>query len=353
MKFFHLCASIVLLSSTLHSVGGMDLLREDETSKTLVVNNRILAKVNEKTISVLDVMKKMDVFLNKYYPQYADTTAARYQYFQSQWKETLSQMIDNELMIADAEKLDLKISDSEIRESIQERFGPNVMSTLDRLQLTYEEARKLVQSDLIVDRMTWYRIHSKALQSVNPQDIKGAYQGYLKKNPPKEQWEYQVLSIRTKDEVQGEQLSSKAYDLIENSKLALSDVLSEIKKDIGEQGDASITLSEEFQTDSKTISDSHKTALLDLVVNSISKPIRQVSRADQNIVYRIFHLKNRSKVMPLSFSQISDKLRDELLQNAANKESKSYLEKIRQKFGYDNKFMKEEIPSDFQPFELK
>ena len=34
----------------------------------LIVNNRILAKVNGKTISVVDVMKKMDVFLNRAYP---------------------------------------------------------------------------------------------------------------------------------------------------------------------------------------------------------------------------------------------------------------------------------------------
>ena len=37
-----------------------------EEPENIIVHNRILAKVNGKTISVIDVMKKMDLFLQRF-----------------------------------------------------------------------------------------------------------------------------------------------------------------------------------------------------------------------------------------------------------------------------------------------
>ena len=262
-------------------------------------------------------------------------------------------MIDNELMMADAEKLELKVSDAEVRETVIDRFGPNIMSTLDKIGLTYEEARSMIHSELIVQKMTWYRIHSKALQNVNPQDIKIAYQEYVKKNPPQEKWQYQVLSIRTKEEKIGEELSKKAHARLDELHCPLADVVENIKGEVGDNPDVTITVSEEYNVDEKSLADSHKTALTQMVINSISAPVRQLSRFDQSVVYRIFHLKNHTKVNPPSFAQVADKLKDELLQKAVSKESETYITKIREKFGYDSKSMHENIPTDFQPFSLR
>lgn len=352
MRLFSILATLTIstIFSDIHSNLNMPNM---PVHQHLIVNNRILAKVNEKTISVLDVMKKMEVFLNRYYPEYASSLPARHQYFSSQWRSTLIQMIDNELMLQDAEKLELKVSDSEVREAVIERFGPNIMASLDQLQMSYEEARKMVHTDIIADKMTWYRINSKAMQAVNPQDIKQAYQSYLIKNPEKEEWVYEVVSIRTKSEEAGKLFAEKTHGLLKTAGRSFQELVQELKEECGPESDLSISLSEEFKTDTKTISDAHKQGLLSLVVNSISEPIRQVSRADQSIVYRIFHLKNHAKIPPLPFSKVSEKLREELLNLAAGKESKLYLEKIREKFGYDSQAIQENIPADFQPFVLK
>jgi hypothetical protein len=326
---------------------------EASGKQQIIVNNRILAKVNDKTISVLDVMKKMEVFLSRYYPQYSDSVQAKYQYFNAQWRETLAQMIDNELMIADAEKLELKVTDSEVREAILERFGPNIMASLDKLELSYEEAKRMVQNDIIVEKMTWYRIHSKALQDVNPQDIKLAYRDYLKNNPPSEKWQYQVLSIRAKDEEQGRAFAKRAYDMLCSAKASLPEILDEVKKEIPSDSDISLTVSDEYDSDTKTISKNHKDVLVKMMADSVSEPIRQLTRADKQAVFRIFHLKDHTKILPLKFSQMSDKLKDELLEKAVIKESKNYVEKLRDKFGYDSKMVEEPIPSDFQPFVIR
>jgi hypothetical protein len=319
----------------------------------LVVNNRIVAKVNDKTISVLDIMKKMDVYIARYYPQYSDNIHAKHQYFTTHWKDVLVQMIDGELMLLDAEKLELKVSDSDVREALLERFGPNVMSSLDKLQLSYDEAKKMVHTDLIIERMTWYRINSKALQSVNPNDVKTAYADYLKKNPPQEQWDYQVVSIRAKDENIGHKVVNKAHSLFDSTKHSLSEVIEQVKATVPESSEVTISVSEDFKTTSRTISDSHKQVLMNLMVDSISAPVRQLSKSDQSIVYRLFYLKNHSKILPDSFAKLAEKIKQQLLSDSASKESQIYIEKLRNKFGYDAKAILEDIPNDYHPFEIK
>lgn len=353
MKYGLLTTLVLTLSTCIELYPNAFSVAQESSHQQIAVNNRILAKVNDKTISVLDVMKKMEVFLARYYPQYADNLQAKFQYFNAQWRDTLSQMIDNELMIADAEKLELKITDAEVREAIIERFGPNIMASLDKLQLSYDEAKKMVHNDITVEKMTWYRIHSKALQDVNPQDIKLAYRDYLKNNPPSEKWQYRVLSIKTKDEPEGRKLAQRAHDLLNNSKSSVEEVIAAVKNETPEESQVSFSLSEEYESNTKSISKNHKEVLMRMVVDSISEPIRQINRSDDQVVFRIFHLKNHEKILPLRFSQMSDKLKDELLEQAVIKESKYYVDKLRDKFGYDKRMIEENIPTDFQPFLLK
>ena len=183
----------------------------------IVVNNRILTKLNGKNISVLDVMKQMDVFLSRYYPQYMDSKTARYQFYSAQWYPTLQQMIDHELMVTDAETREVKVSDGEVREEIQTRFGPNVMGALDQLGITYDEAREMVHQDMIVQRIQWFRVTSKVLQKVTSQEIKNAYQKFIQENPAKDEWKYQFATIRAADEAAAKEFAGKLADLKEKS----------------------------------------------------------------------------------------------------------------------------------------
>lgn len=322
---------------------------EDESSAELIIHNRILAKVNEKTISVIDVMKRMDLFLQKNYPHLANSKMARYQFYSSQWRDYLSQMIDTELMLVDAEKIELKVAEAEVREEILNRFGPNIMPTLDKLGVTYEEARKMIQDEMIVQRMVWFRVNSKALSSVNSKDVKDAYNQYCIDNPEMQEWEYQVLSIRSPNKTASELLASRAFELM-NTHLNLASVTEQLSSP---DEATTISISQEMKADEKNISESHKQVLETLAVNSFSKPIAQVSRVDNSTVYRIFHLKKHSKKEMVPFEKMAERLKEELLQQAASKENAQYIVRLRDKLGYDEKHMVETLPSDFQPFVLR
>ena len=339
-----LCSSALLVGDE-----NVSTLSDFQEPQELLVYNRILAKVNDKTISVIDVMKKMDLFIQKYYPQFSNSKAARFQFYSAQWREYLTQMIDQELMLADAEKLEIKVTDAEVREELLNRFGPNIMTVLDGLGLTYDEARKMIHDEMLVQRMVWFRVNSKALQKINSADVKAAYKQYCEKNPELEEWQYQVLSIRSSKKEASEALAYRAFELLQ-SQLEITNVADQLKP---EDETISITLSPEIQADEKSVSMQHKEVLKTLSENSFSAPIAQVSRVDNSVVYRIFYLKKHSKKILPPFQKMADQLKDELLQEAAMKQNVHYLTRLRERLGYDEKQMMETLPKDFQPFALR
>jgi hypothetical protein len=316
----------------------------------LIVHNRILARVNGKTISVVDVMKKMDVFLSRAYPHLVDSPVARFQFFSTNWKKTLEQMIDNELMIADAEQMELKVSDGDVRENLQERFGPNVMGNLDRMGMTYEEAWDIIRTELIVQRMNWYRIHSKAIQSVNPQDIKTAYKEYCDQNPPETKWVYQVLSIKSSDEVAAAEIATKAHSELIQAGIALPVLADKMKEDAAIDPSFTVSLSSDYDLSEKQISEAHKSVLCNMQPLTYSKPITQKSRIDNSTVTRIFFLKSHSRIEPPAFEKAADKIYEALVEEAVGKETSTYIAKLRDRFNHDEKNLQDKIPADFQPF---
>ena len=142
----------LVLSCTLYSDSFQ------EAKKRIGINNRVLASVNGNVISVIDVKKKMDMIMYQSYPQYLGVAEARYEFYNSHWKEVLSDLIDRELMIADSEEKGFPISSGDVREELEEIFGPDVMFNLDNAGLTLDEAWQMVKADIIIRRMAkrWY-----------------------------------------------------------------------------------------------------------------------------------------------------------------------------------------------------
>ncbi len=322
-------------------------LPQMEQVQEIVVQNRILTKLNGKNISVLDVMKKMDVFLSTYYPQYMNSKTARYQYYSTQWRQTLQQMIDHELMVIDATNRDVKVSDGEVREEIQTRFGPNVMGTLDTLGITYDEAREMVYQDMIVQRIQWVRVTSKVLQKVTSQEVKNAYQKFLKENPAKEEWTYQFVTIRAADESAAQELAVKLAALKEKSQQNLTVATDLFKTELPPESPVTLSVSQEFTLEDKAVSEAHRAVLSQMKPSEWSAPTAQLSR-DGTTVVRIFHLKDHTKTQPPAFATISNDLKNQLLNESAEQESKVYVANLYKRFSFDERSL--DIPPRFEPF---
>ncbi len=313
----------------------------------IVVNNRILTNVNGKTLSMLDVVKQMDVYLSQYYPQYLDTEEAKIQFYNSQWKSTLQRMIDQELMMADAESREVKATDAEVREEIQNRYGPNVMGSLDKLGISYEEAKKMVYQDLVAQKIQWLRVSSKVFARVTTEVVKKAFDEYLIKNPPKEMWTYQFLTLRYDEIDTAMALAEQIKDLQETSGSLLSVAADLFKQKLPETEWTHLSLSTELESEDKELSEAHRNVLSKLTVSGWSQPIVQQSR-DGSQVVRLFHLKSHTKQETPLFETMANGLRQEIMNQYAEKEMDVYLARLHQRFNYNKDSL--DLPPQFEPF---
>lgn len=324
-----------------------------EGNQKVSVQNAILTQVNGTTLSIMDVKKKLDVAFHQAYPQLIESSVARFQFYQAGWRQACMELIDHELVLADAEDREIKVADGEVREELENRFGPNVMITLDKVGISYNEAWKMIRNEMIVQRMMWYFVHSKALQDVTPQDLRQEYRRYLKENPPYEEWTYQVVSIRSKDPKQIETLANSAYAvLVESQKNPdlLTESLKELEKSVA---GGAISVSPVYTSNHLKLSDAHKLALQPLSKGEYGKPTLQTSRTENQTIARIFYLSEKKDFPAPSFEDMASRIKSELLQKAMMAENERYLGKLRKRYGYDLQHLQESIPDTLQPFALQ
>jgi hypothetical protein len=312
------------------------------------VQNAILAKVNGTTVSMMDVKKKMDMFFHEHYSHLVGSAQARYQFYEASWRRVLMEMIDNELILADASDKEVKIVDAEVREEIENRFGPNVMSALNEIGVPYEEAWKMIKNEMIVTRMNWWFVQSKAMSTVTPQAIRQSYRLYLKENPARVEWKYRVLTLRGSDEA----IAKELYQQIKAQDISMETLPDFLKTFEAAHSSCNVSLSNEYSATDANLAESHRTSLAGLEPNCFSLPITQISRDKQKLT-RIFYLAEKTDIPVPSFEQMAPQIKNELLQKKSIEMLSIYLDKLRKHYRFDLAHLQETLPTDLQPFALQ
>ncbi len=342
-----LCAS----SNMANAIGESFSLNQ-EAEKQIFVNNRILAKVNGKAISVIDVMKKMDMLFYKQYPQYTNSAMARFQFYQMSWKHILQELIDKELIITDASENKLPLTTGDIRQELESLFGPNIIINLDKVGLTFDEAWKMVQDDIMLKRMIYIRVHAKAMKKVTPKDVREAYEEFSRNNLREDEWQYQVISIRNADPVKGAETAQFAYQLLAEQKVPIADLPKHITTFAHWSDTTRLNISEEFKHNEKDLAANYKEILNQLQPNCFSQPVAQKSRKDSSTVCRIFYLKEKVPGGIVPFSEVENKLREKLVNDVIDQETDAYIKKLRRHFNVQESDIKD-VTGNFEPFVLK
>lgn len=353
-KTLFICAAMIAASFTAEAKNETLLGGQEESAK-IVINNKILAKVNDKAISTIDVMKKMDMLFYKQFPQYVSSLGARNQYYQVNWKDTLEEMIDKELVLADAAESKIEISSGDVRQEMETYFGPNIITNLDKVGLTFEEAAKMIQDELTIRRMLNMRVHAKAIRLVTPSQVRQVYESYAQdpRNIKAPSWKYQVISIRgSKDGASGT-AADKAYRLLTQEGTDPKLLTEELEKLGLLKDETKVSVSEVFTHTDQEISASYKEALLTMAPKTYSQPIAQKSKVGQSNVYRIFYLEEKKAGGVPAFSEIESQLKDALISEAISKESDAYIQRLRKHYHINESDLKALVPADYQPFTLK
>jgi len=312
---------------------------EQNYPQNLFVNNRILLKLNGKVITVMDVVRKMDLLFYQQYPTLTDSPVARYQFYTSGWRTVLGAVIDDNLIMADAEEKKITVNDGEVREELEQVFGPDVVFNIDKLSMTLEEAFELLKMELTVQKMTSIMVRSKAMTEVYPILMKKRYEKVRSENPPLNYWVYRVLSIRGQDH---EKVAQYAYQLMTEQGLAFEDLAQAVQ----EEG-IELAYSEEFRQKEQDLSLSYRAVLETLSAGVASVPISSQK------VSRLLCLKSIERVDPPAFKEMEEEIKRELTQEAFLRYNKEYRQKLRKLYGVTDDYLSSVIPNDLQPFTLR
>lgn len=334
-----------------YGLANNGMMGQNNQNYKLSVNNRILAKINGKSISVMDIKKKMDIFLSDKHPDAVLSPMMRYQFYMQNWKDVLQEQLNSELMLMEADDMKIEIADGDIREEMESRFGPNVIAKIESLGLTYEEAKNIVREDIIVRNLAWFRIWARVMQLVTPDSIVQGYKEHLANLPQKDEWVYQTLTVKGAKDAPVEEFATQAHAILkENNYSNLAGAIAAINATIPKN--ISVNVSDELHLQSKELSPEYQTILSRLSPESFSEPVRQVSRSDGSVVYRIFHLKEYQQITPPSFDELASTIRTKVMQKCAETQSKEYYAKLRKRFCCEDLVASKFDDPAFQPFSL-
>jgi hypothetical protein len=312
---------------------------EQNYPQHLIVNNRILLKINGKAITVMDVVKKMDLLFYQQYPDLAASTLARYQFYTSAWRMILGAVIDDYLIMEDAEEKKITVNDGEVREELERIFGPDVVINIDKLGMSLDEAFDLLKTDLIVQKMTSIMVRSKAMTDVHPIVVKQRYEKVRAENPPLNYWVYRILSIRGPNH---ETVAQKAYQMITEQGVSFEKVTQSVE----EEG-VELTYSEEYKQKESDLSLSYRAILETLSAGVASAPVSNQK------VSRLFCFKGIEKMEPPAFKEVEEGIKRELTQEAMVRYNQEYRQKLRKLHGLTETYLSSVIPDDLQPFNLR
>ena len=319
-----------------------------EPKAHIEVNNRVLATVAGAPITTVDLMKAMDLSFYRQYPEYASSNGARHQYYLTTWKATLKDLIDKQLVLADAADTKLDVGSKEIRQEIEEQFGPNIIANLHKAGLTYDETWDMIKTDMMLRRMMIFRVQGKAMRAVTPAMIRRSYEESKDDYRDIGEWTYRILAIRDKSESKSKTVAENLASRLPETTIDKVEALIDTQQALSPS--TTVKLSEEMKQNERDVSPAYREVLDTLYPGSYSAPVRQEGRGGAAF-YRIFYLASNKAGGFLPFSEVTPGIKNKLISKQMDIEMEAYLGKLRKRYGINVKKIEDSI-KDYLPFDL-
>lgn len=342
MKFLYCICFVFILSGSVFA--GLQ--------PSLVVNNRVLAKVNGKVVTVVDVMKKMDMLLFREHPDALQSNEKRYQYYMSSWQDLLMDMIDRELVLQDAEEKGIPASSGDVREELEEIFGPNVLLNLEKAQLSYEEAWQMLRADILIRRMLQFQVNARVHPKVTPNEVRLAYDGYVHSLRGSQKWVYRIVSVRGTDDAKKIQAAEKIIQLLKSGGQTFDTLEEQVQEQMKDEA-IHVSVSPVFSQARQEMTESIYQTLSSLEAGAMSQPIVQKSRTENSDVVRIYCLSEKGDVTIAPFAQMESDLKEKMTRRLIFQETQEYFIQLQKQYDVRPEEIAKALPENFQPFMLR
>lgn len=353
MKKFLLCliALSPLVANPMQN-HQLSMMPSQEESLEIIIQNRPLAKIHGKTISVMDVKKRMDRFLIEHNKEAFEHPGSLFQFYVHSWKQTLQDLINNELMLMEAEELKFNIADGDVHQEMERTYAPNLIEKIEELGLSYADAKQLTYENIVVQSLSWYKIWSQAFQKVTPELLRGAYLGYISTLPNGDKWTYRTLTIRGSDEAACETLATKIKTQMTGDAPMELEAIVEANKENLPEG-VTLSISSDLSLTSHELSQAHLSILKSLAVDAVSAAIPQKTKAGKVSAYKFFHLKDFAESTIPTYESMEQELKGKLINQEASTLSETYFSKLRRKYCCEDLVVEKMFDTQYQPFRLK
>ncbi len=329
---------------------------------SIVVDNRVLANVRNQAITIYDIVKKLDMIFYKQFPEYRSSPEARLQFYKANWKIVLKDMIHRQLALAYAEDKKFEVSRGDIREELEELFGPEVMMNLYDAGLSLYDVEEMLKADILMRRILMHFIRSPIMASLTPEKLHEEYIRYVKakqsSTDQEEEWVWQACLLKPAiQEVKTESLTQEKVAHIHETLLVAiaDDTLPQemASKAINTYG-VEIIPSQKFTSVRSEMSSQIVNAIEATDIGVFSKPVVTQSRnAESETVWKSYRLIEKKRLMPEipNFRDIEAKIREEVAAPLMAEKTEQFFQDLKRQYGVHMAISEKELET-FEPFRL-
>ena len=313
---------------------------------SIVVENRVLATVRDQVVTVVDVMKKLDMVFCQQFPQYRGVPEARYEFYRANWRRIFEELVDRQLIISLAEEKQFTVTNGDIREELEEVFGPNVMMNLYEEGLSLHEVHEMMKADILLRRIISFYVHSPVVSSITPEVLRAAYQRRIEELKGKEGWVWRSVTVKAKGKDCPKEVADTVWKLLENDHLPIEAILVKLPEGI------ECVVSSPFRSEQKEVAPAIQQILEKLPLQSHSEPIPFTNRTDPHQSWRCYIVDERFEPKPPTFFELEAALREELASPEITKHTITFFDDLRRQHHVKHLFTSEQLLS-FEPFQFK
>ena len=325
-------------------VMGMTFLHGAELSpskKTIAIENRVLSTVRGQIITVVDVMKKLDMLFYQQFPQYRGSIEAKFEFYTTNWRRIFEDLVDRQLVLAWAEDREYHVSNGELREELEQMFGPNVMMNLYEAGLSVHEVQEMMRADILMRRVIGFYVRMPVMSAITPEVIRVEYARQYEEAKKRTMWAWKSVTICAKEG--------------DCSKGVAQKIAGELKKTSPEQiklpEKIELFSSETFHSKNEELASSLQELFQNLPEGSYSEPVEFVSRSSSAKSWRCYLVEKKEHETLPSFSQLEEVLREHLAAPEVEEKSKEFFTNLRKQYHVQQFFSSDKIVA-FEPFAL-
>jgi hypothetical protein len=312
----------------------------------IVVENRILASVRGETITVIDVLKKMDMVFRQQFSQYRHVPEARCQFYRQNWQNVLNELVDRQLILSFSEEKHFGVTNGDVREEMEEMFGPNMMMNLYEDGLSLNEVFEMVKADILLRRALSFYVHGPVLASITPEVLRAAYSKRVEQIRQKQGWVWRAVTVKSTTGDCPKDAADHVWKLLEQDHQSLEILLA------GHPEGIEVSVSQPFRSEQQEVSPNVRQILEGLAIGSFSEPQATTSRSDNHQSWRCYTVDDRIEPTIPLFTELEPALREEIAAPQISKRTVEFFDDLKKQYHVKHLLSSEQLTT-FEPFVLK